>query len=71
MSYAKPPRPRGRDGRAASARFVEVEMPQASPGHLVIEMEGGARILLGEPAHVALLLQLLAGIAADREGGNP
>ena len=71
MSYAKPPRPRGRDGRAANSRFVEVEMPPAPRGHLVIELEGGARILLGEPAHVALLLQLLAGIAADREGGRP
>ena len=70
MPYAKPPRPRGRDGRAANARFVEVEMHGAPRAHLVIELEGGARILLGEPAHVELLVQLLAGIAADREGGR-
>ena len=71
MSYAKPPRTRGRDGRAANARFVEVEMPGTPRGHLVIELEGGARIPLCEPAHVALLVQVLAGIAADREGGRP
>jgi hypothetical protein len=34
-------------------------------------MEGGGRILLGEPAHVALLLQLIAGVGEHQEGGRP
>ena len=71
MSFAKPPRSRGRNGRAANARFVEVEMPAAISSHLVIELEGGRRILLSEPGHVTLLVQLLAGVAEHREGGRP
>jgi hypothetical protein len=49
---------------------VEVEMPAAT-SHLVIELEGGARILLSEPAHVALLAQLLVGLSGSQEGGRP
>jgi hypothetical protein len=70
MSYQKSPRSRGRNGRAARARFVEVEMP-AVASCLVIELDGGGRILLSEPAHVALLVQLMESVAADRKGGRP
>jgi hypothetical protein len=34
-------------------------------------LEGGGRILIGEPAHVALAAQLLVSIAEHREGGRP
>jgi hypothetical protein len=71
MSFAKSPRTRGRNGRAAKTRFVEVEMPAPAAGPLVIELEGGGRILLGETAHVALLLQLIAGVGEHQEGGRP
>ena len=71
MSFARSPRSRGRNGRAASARFVEVERPAAAQGHLVIEFEGGGRILLSEPAHVGMLVQLLASIGSHRKGGRP
>ena len=70
MPNATPPRKRGQAGRAARARFVEVEMP-AVASCLVIELDGGGRILLSEPAHVALLVQLMESVAADREGGRP
>ena len=70
MSLKKSPRSRGRNGRAARARFVEVEMP-AVASCLVIELDGGGRILLSEPAHVALLVQLMESVATDREGGRP
>jgi len=70
MSLKKSPRPRGRNGRAARARFVEVEMP-AVTSCLVIELNGGGRILLSEPAHVSLLVQLLESVATDRKGGRP
>jgi hypothetical protein len=70
MSSKKSPRFRGRNGRAARARFVEVEMP-AVASCLVIELDGGGRILLSEPAHVALLVQLMESVATDREGGRP
>jgi len=71
MPFAKAPRPRGRNGRAAHTRFVEVEMPPVVTSHLIIELGGGGRILLSEPAHVSLLAQLLASVAAIGEGGRP
>ena len=74
MSFAKSPLKRGRIGRAALTRFVEVEIPALpAPGArpLVIELEGGGRILLSEPAHVGLAAQLLANIAGGQEGGRP
>ena len=70
MSLKKSPRSRGHNGRSARARFVEVEMPAVATC-LVIELDGGGRILLSEPAHVALLVQLMESVAADREGGRP
>jgi hypothetical protein len=71
MSFAKAPRPRGRNGRAAKARFVEVEMAAVVAGPMIIEFEGGGRILLSEPAHVTWLAQLLSSIAGYQEGGRP
>ena len=71
MPFAKAPRPRGRNGRAAHTRFVEVEMPPVVSSHLIIELGGGGRILLSESAHVTWLAHLLASIAAIGEGGRP
>ncbi len=71
MSFAKSPLRRGRNGRAAHARFVEVEMPAVAARPLVIELEGGGRVLLSEPVHVALLVQLLVSLVGHREGGRP
>ena len=70
MSFEKSPRIRGRYGRAAKTRFVEVEMPEAFACPLVIELDGGGRILLNEPAHVGLAAQLLVSISGHREGGR-
>ena len=69
MSLKKSPRFRGRNGRTAHTRFVEVEMPQVAASPLVVELEGGGRILLSEPAHVALAAQLLVSIAGHQQGG--
>jgi len=71
MSFAKSPLRRGRNGRAAHARFVEVEMPAMAASHLVIELEGDVRIMLSEPSHVAWVAQLLVTIAGLRQGGRP
>ena len=71
MPFAKAPRPRGRNGRVAHTRFVEVEMPSVVSSHLIIELGGGGRILLSEPAHVSLLAQLFASISGHQEGGRP
>jgi hypothetical protein len=50
---------------------VEVEMPEVAARSLVVELEGGGRILLDDPAHVTLAAQLLASIAGHRQGGRP
>jgi len=71
MSFAKSPLRRGRIGRAAHTRFVEVEMPEVAARSLVIELDGVGRILLSDPAHVTLAAQLLASIAGHRQGGRP
>ena len=71
MSFAKSPLRRGRIGRAAHTRFVEVELPPVAARPLVVELEGGWRILLSEPAHVVLVAQLLVTITAHRPGGCP
>ncbi len=71
MSFAKYPLRRGRNGRVADKRFVEVEMPPVAVRPLVVEVVGGGRILLSEPAHVALVAQLLVSIAGLRQGGCP
>lgn len=69
MRGAKAPRKRGRDGRAAGVRFVEVEVaPAAGPG-LVIELEGGSRLLMADRAAVALAAELLA-LVGRRKGGR-
>ena len=71
MSYQKSSLRRGPNGRDAHTRFVEVEMPPIAARPLVVEIEGGGRILLSEPAHIALAAQLLASIAGYRQGGRP
>jgi len=69
MSFAKSPLRRGRNGRTAHTRFVEVELPAVAARPLVVELVGGGRVLLSETAHVTLLAQLLVSIAGHREGG--
>ena len=46
-------------------------MPAVVAGPMIIELEGGGRILLSEPAHITWLAQLLASIADLQEGGRP
>jgi hypothetical protein len=69
MRGAKTPRKRGRDGRAADVRFVEVEVTPSGGTGLVIELEGGTRLLMADRAAVALAAELLA-LVACRKGGR-
>ncbi len=71
MSFTKSPLRRGRIGRAAHTRFVEVEMPAPAAYPLVIELVGGGRILVSEITHIGLAARLLAEIAGYPEGGRP
>jgi hypothetical protein len=45
-------------------------MPEVAASHLVVELDGGGRILLSEPAHVSLDAHLLVSIAGFKEGGH-
>ncbi len=71
MSFTKSPLRRGRIGRAAHTRFVEVEMPAVATCPLVIELEGGGRILVSEITHIGLAARLLTEIVVHQEGGRP
>lgn len=71
MSFAKSPLRRGRIGRAAHTRFVEVEMPAVATCPLVVELVGGGRILVSDTTHIGLAARLLAEIAGHQEGGRP
>jgi len=75
MSNASSPRKRGHAGRAARARFVEMEntlavATQPAASGLFIEAEG-LRLLLADRAAVAILADLLGFVPACGKGGQP
>jgi len=75
MPKPTPPRKRGHAGRAARARFVEIENTLAAPqppaaSGLIIEAEG-LRLLLADRAAVAILADLLGLAPARGRGGRP
>jgi hypothetical protein len=45
-------------------------MPAVTTCPLVIELEGGGRILFSETTHISLAARLLAEIAGHQEGGR-
>ena len=70
MSASKWPRNRGTDGRVADVRFVEVELPAAVAPRLVIEMEGGLRLILADPMDIGLAAEFVSRLRAPRKGGR-
>ena len=75
MSNTSSPRKRGHAGRAARARFVELEniLPASGPppaGGLVIEIDG-LRIILADRAAVAILAELFRVARPGGKGGRP
>ena len=75
MPKAHSPRKRGHDGRAASARFVELEHTlaasgQAVSGALMIEMEG-LRFILADQAAAATLAAVFRLVRSTGKGGCP
>ena len=57
--------------RGGAVRLFEavVEAPRSASGPLPVELPGGARLLLAEPAQVPLAAELLAALA--QKGGRP
>lgn len=75
MPDPKSPRQRGPAGRAASARFVEIEntLPSAAQpaaAGLTIEAEG-IRLSFADRTAVAILADLLGLTPVPRKGGRP
>lgn len=56
---------RGRPGKAPAVRFVEAAVPTPeAPTPLELELPGGVRLRLTEPAQVPLVVALLRGLAS-------
>ena len=75
MPNATSPRKRGHVGRAARARFVELENTLAASGRpaaagLVIEAEG-LRLVLADREAVSILAELFQIARPEVKGGRP
>jgi len=51
-------------------RFLEVDLAAAATGGMIIELEGGVRLLLAGRAAIPLAAELLAPLRACRKGGR-
>jgi hypothetical protein len=67
MSNKPIPRTRGQVGRVTDVHFVEVEFAAPIGTRMVIELEGGLRLLVADDSAVELAAQL---ISALRKGGR-
>jgi len=61
---------RGRAGRVVDVRFVEVEFAAPMGTRMVIELEGGLRMLLADEGAIPLAAALLEELARHRKGGR-
>jgi len=60
---------RGRAGRVVDVRFVEVEFEAPVGTRMIIELEGGVRLLVADEAAIPLAGGLLDYLQRSREGG--
>ena len=74
MPRKRSPRARGRFGRVTDVRFAQVELRAPLGTRMVIEVEGGLRLLVADEGSVALAAQLLNGLRGaaprTRKGGR-
>lgn len=61
---------RGRVGRVVDVRFVEVEFEAPVGTRMVIELEGGLRLVLANEQAIPLVAKLLDYLADLRKGGR-
>jgi hypothetical protein len=66
---------RGKAGRVLDVRFMEVEFEAPRGTRMVIELEGGLRLLVADDRAVELAARLIAFLrdspAGPRNGGRP
>jgi hypothetical protein len=72
MTKKSRPRRRGDVGRVSDVRFVEVAFEAPVGTRMVIELEGGLRLLLADERAVPLAAAMLDALAANRsrKGGR-
>ena len=61
---------RGEVGRVVDVRFVEVVFEAPVGTRMVIELEGGVRLVLVDEGAIPLAAALLDCLAAKRKGGR-
>ena len=61
---------RGRVGRVLDVQFVEVEFEAPVGTRMVIELEGGLRLVLANEEAIPLAAALLDRLAAQRKGAR-
>ncbi len=69
MARARRTPQRGGAGRVVDVRFVEVEFEAPVGTCLIIELEGGVRLLVADEAAIPLAGDLLDYLQRLREGG--
>lgn len=65
----KTPR-RGKTGHVTDVRFVEVEFAAPMGTRMIIELEGGVRLLLADRGAIELAAELLAALEQREKGGR-
>ena len=70
MSRHTGPPGRGKVGHVVDVRFVEVAFEAPVATRMVIELEGGLRLLLADEEAIPLAASLLDALAANRKGGR-
>lgn len=71
MSTKTGPRRRGKVGHVTDVRFVELAFEAPVGTRMVIELEGGLRLLLADEEAIPLAARLLDALADRRKGGRP
>ena len=61
---------RGRVGRVVDVRFVEVAFEAPVDTRMVIELEGGLRLVLADEKAIPLAAGFLDYLAGERKGGR-
>ena len=64
------PRKRGKAGRVLDVRFVEGALEAPVGTRMVIELEGGIRLVLADEAAIPLAARLLDLLSGEQKGGR-
>ena len=70
MDKKSRPRRRGEVGHVVDVRFVEIAFEAPVDTRMVIELEGGLRLLLADEGAIPLAARLLDALADHRKGGR-